>query len=81
MGARLLLQGKRMVMAGDTFVHHYGSSTMKALGAQGFEQVNARNHDYFAEKWGICTDFSFANPSPGRGTGRGRLIFILRIRT
>ncbi|MGG6311749.1 glycosyltransferase family 2 protein [Paenibacillus macerans] len=50
--ARLRLQGKRMVIAGDTFVHHYGSMTMKGLGQQGFTDVNARNHDFFREKWG-----------------------------
>jgi O-antigen biosynthesis protein len=50
--ARLRLQGKRMVIAGDTFVHHYGSMTMKGLGSQGFQEVNARNHHFFNEKWG-----------------------------
>ncbi|MDU4696607.1 MAG: glycosyltransferase family 2 protein [Paenibacillus sp.] len=50
--ARLRLQGKRMVIAGDTFVHHYGSMTMKGLGSQGFQEVNTRNHHFFNEKWG-----------------------------
>lgn len=50
--ARLRLQGKKMVIAGDTFVHHYGSMTMKGLGSQGFQEVNDRNHHFFNEKWG-----------------------------
>ncbi|MNM75201.1 Chondroitin synthase [compost metagenome] len=50
--ARLRLQGKKMVIAGDTFVHHYGSMTMKGLGSQGFQEVNTRNHHFFREKWG-----------------------------
>lgn len=48
---RLRLQGKRMVIAGDTFVHHYGSVTMKGLGEQGFTDVNERNQQYFIDKW------------------------------
>ncbi|WP_178021029.1 glycosyltransferase family 2 protein [uncultured Paenibacillus sp.] len=50
--ARLRLQGKRMVIAGDTFVHHYGSMTMKGLGSQGFQEINTRNYHFFSEKWG-----------------------------
>ena len=50
--ARLRLQGKKQVIAGDTFIHHYGSMTMKGLGERGFAEVDARNHDFFAEKWG-----------------------------
>ncbi|MBW4841066.1 MAG: glycosyltransferase family 2 protein [Paenibacillaceae bacterium] len=50
--ARLRLQGKKMVIARDTFVHHYGSMTMKSLGSQGFQEVNTRNHHFFNEKWG-----------------------------
>ncbi|EOS58524.1 hypothetical protein C812_00443 [Paenibacillus barengoltzii G22] len=50
--ARLRLQGKTLVIAGDTFVHHYGSMTMKGLGNQQFQEVNTRNHHFFREKWG-----------------------------
>lgn len=49
---RLRFQGKQMMIAGDTFVHHYGSVTMKGLGQQGFIQVNQRNEDFFSQKWG-----------------------------
>lgn len=49
---RLRFQDKQMMIAGDTFVHHYGSVTMKGLGQQGFIQVNQRNEDFFTQKWG-----------------------------
>lgn len=49
---RLRFQEKQMMIAGDTFVHHYGSVTMKGLGQQGFIQVNQRNEDFFTQKWG-----------------------------
>ncbi|MGZ7440719.1 glycosyltransferase family 2 protein [Paenibacillus sp. TH7-28] len=74
--ARLLLQGKKMVIAGDTFVHHYGSLTMKGLGAQGFEQVNARNYDYFAEKWGDLHGFLHRKPESRAGYGQRTVDFF-----
>lgn len=49
---RLRFQGKGMKIAGDTFVHHYGSMTMRELGAGAYEQVNHRNEQFFEEKWG-----------------------------
>ncbi|AZK49164.1 glycosyltransferase family 2 protein [Paenibacillus lentus] len=49
---RLQLQGKRLMIAGDTFVHHIGSVTMKKLGAEGFAAVNAKNEHFFKQKWG-----------------------------
>ncbi|WP_019638569.1 glycosyltransferase family 2 protein [Paenibacillus fonticola] len=49
---RLQLQGKRLMIAGDTFVHHIGSVTMKSLGQEGFAAVNDRNEQFFYKKWG-----------------------------
>ncbi|MEF2967932.1 glycosyltransferase family 2 protein [Paenibacillus sp. M1] len=49
---RLRFQGKRLKIAGDTFVHHYGSVTMKGLGPQGFFETNSRNENFFTDKWG-----------------------------
>lgn len=49
---RLRLQGKRMKIAADTFVHHIGSVTMKGLGQQQFTVVNDRNEQFFIYKWG-----------------------------
>lgn len=47
--ARLL--GWQLRIAGDTFIHHYGSVSMKKLGKK-MLQVNARNEQFFKEKWG-----------------------------
>ncbi|MNE27391.1 hypothetical protein D3C80_1207990 [compost metagenome] len=49
---RLRFQGKGMKIAGDTFVHHYGSMTMRELGSSGYIEVNTRNQQFFEEKWG-----------------------------
>ncbi|GAA0397600.1 glycosyltransferase family 2 protein [Paenibacillus motobuensis] len=49
---RLRLQGKRMRIAGDTFVHHIGSVTMKGLGEKQFSAVNDRNGRFYTQKWG-----------------------------
>ncbi|WHX50366.1 glycosyltransferase family 2 protein [Paenibacillus woosongensis] len=49
---RLRLQGKHLIIAGDTFVHHIGSVTMKGLGEDRYLVVNHRNESLFHEKWG-----------------------------
>jgi hypothetical protein len=49
---RLRLQGKKMKIAADTFVHHIGSVTIKALGQKQFNEVNEKNERLFAKKWG-----------------------------
>lgn len=65
---RLRLQGKRMVIAGDTFVHHYGSITMKGLGEQGFSDVNGRNRQYFIVKWAHINELIQENPDGLEGS-------------
>ncbi|WP_256759866.1 glycosyltransferase family 2 protein [Cohnella sp. WQ 127256] len=47
---RVRFLGKSLVMAQDTFIHHFGSVSMKALGDR-FQEVNSRNEFYFLEKW------------------------------
>lgn len=47
---RVRLLGKTLVVAEDTFIHHFGSVSMKALGDRQ-AQVNDRNQHYFMEKW------------------------------
>ncbi len=47
---RVRLLGKSLVMAQDTFIHHFGSVSMKALGDR-FHEINNRNQSYFMEKW------------------------------
>jgi len=48
---RVRLLGLRLVIARDTFIHHFGSVSIKALGPE-LEAVNARNAAYYGEKWG-----------------------------
>lgn len=40
------------MIAGDTFVHHIGSVSMKRLGTEGFAAVNRNNEHFFQQKWG-----------------------------
>lgn len=48
---RVKLLGLRLVIARDTFIHHFGSVSIKALGPE-LEAVNERNASYYGEKWG-----------------------------
>ncbi|MDQ0901568.1 MULTISPECIES: glycosyltransferase family 2 protein [unclassified Paenibacillus] len=50
-GLRAELLGLQLVVAGDTFVHHYGSMTMKSLKEQ-FAPVYEKNQIYYFDKWG-----------------------------
>ncbi|NOU90924.1 hypothetical protein GC102_35140 [Paenibacillus sp. LMG 31460] len=50
-GLRAELLGLQLVVAGDTFVHHYGSKTMKNLKEQ-FAPVYEKNQIYYFDKWG-----------------------------
>lgn len=49
---RLRLLGWRLVIAGDSFIHHLGSETMRNLDSGHFERANQENKDYFHLKWG-----------------------------
>lgn len=45
--------GFRLVMAGDTFVHHHGSASFKKEDGAALRELIERNHRKFIEKWGI----------------------------
>ncbi len=47
---RVRLAGKRLVIAGDTFIHHFGNVTIRALG-QSLKRINNRNEAYYMSKW------------------------------
>ncbi|CAH0118461.1 glycosyltransferase family 2 protein [Paenibacillus sp. CECT 9249] len=47
---RVRLLGYSLMTARDTFVHHFGSVSMKALG-DGLQTVNDRNSAFFSQKW------------------------------
>lgn len=48
---RIRLLNRKLAVAGDSFIHHYGSVSMKKLGDQ-FEQTNDHNAKFYAAKWG-----------------------------
>ncbi|MGG3283043.1 glycosyltransferase family 2 protein [Paenibacillus solani] len=50
-GLRARLLGMQLVIAKDTFIHHYGSVSMKMLNSR-FEQVYAHNLTFYSSKWG-----------------------------
>ncbi|MGG4108259.1 glycosyltransferase family 2 protein [Paenibacillus lautus] len=50
-GLRARLLGMQLVIAKDTFIHHYGSVSMKTLNSK-FEQVYANNLTFYSSKWG-----------------------------
>lgn len=49
---RLRLQGLKLMIAGDTFIHHFGSQTMNSLDQRDLSAINRENRDYFHQKWG-----------------------------
>lgn len=49
-GLRARLLGMQLIIAKDTFIHHYGSVSMKSLNSR-FEQVYANNLSFYSEKW------------------------------
>ncbi|WP_211746481.1 glycosyltransferase family 2 protein [Paenibacillus sp. Marseille-Q4541] len=48
---RIRLLNRKLVVAGDSFIHHYGSVSMKKLADQ-FEQTNEQNAKFYTSKWG-----------------------------
>ncbi|MFU1793549.1 glycosyltransferase family 2 protein [Paenibacillus azoreducens] len=49
---RLRLRGLKLVIAGDSFIHHFGSVSMKKLGQEQFEEIHSQNEQYYTKKWG-----------------------------
>ncbi|MGQ8874939.1 glycosyltransferase family 2 protein [Paenibacillus sp. TSA_86.1] len=49
---RVRMLGYRLAVAGDAFIHHFGSVSMKALGEQDFHTVNKGNEQFYSQKWG-----------------------------
>ncbi|GFN31007.1 hypothetical protein PCURB6_12670 [Paenibacillus curdlanolyticus] len=48
---RVRLLGYSLVIAQDSFIHHFGSVSIKALGEQ-LHEVNRHNAQYYLDKWG-----------------------------
>ena len=50
---RVKLAGYQLAVAGDAFIHHFGSVSTKALGEQDFAVVNKDNEQFYSQNWGI----------------------------
>ena len=48
---RVRLAGRRLVIAGDTFIHHFGSVTVRSM-AGTLRRTNVQNEAYYLAKWG-----------------------------
>lgn len=51
-GYRSRLLGLELVIAKDSFIHHVGSTTIKTLTPEQFEEMYARNLAFYSDKWG-----------------------------
>ncbi len=49
-GLRARLMGLQLIIAKDTFIHHYGSVSMKSLNGR-FDQIYGRNLSFYSNKW------------------------------
>lgn len=49
-GLRARLLGLQLIIAKDTFIHHYGSVSMKSLNGR-FDQVYGNNLTFYSNKW------------------------------
>ncbi len=73
---RVRLQGYSLVTARDTFIHHFGSVSMKALGER-FNEVNDRNLHVYMDKWGNPHELIHEVHARGLGlAGQGETSFF-----
>lgn len=49
---RIRLSGRKLCIAGDSFIHHFGSVSMKSIENSQFEETNHRNAKFYEAKWG-----------------------------
>lgn len=45
--------GYRLMIAGDVFIHHYGSVSFRKQHREGLDHIIAQNYQKFIEKWGV----------------------------
>jgi GT2 family glycosyltransferase len=48
---RVRLLGGKLLIAGDTFVHHVGSVSVKSLSSSSLQEINKHNEHYLKQKW------------------------------
>ncbi|MFC4077974.1 glycosyltransferase family 2 protein [Salinithrix halophila] len=50
---RVRKAGYRLIVAGDTYVHHFGSRSFRRRGRAEFLKILAQNRHYFLRKWDL----------------------------
>ncbi|MBP2002125.1 GT2 family glycosyltransferase [Paenibacillus shirakamiensis] len=50
---RAALQGYKMLICGDTFIHHEGSASFKAGHPEGWSDIVNQGRQRFIDKWGV----------------------------
>ncbi|MDF2724056.1 MAG: glycosyl transferase family 2 [Paenibacillus sp.] len=50
---RARLAGYRLIMAGDSVVHHHGSASFRKEGQEAMDRLVETNYRKFIEKWGV----------------------------
>ncbi|HEX7057453.1 MAG TPA: glycosyltransferase family 2 protein [Bacilli bacterium] len=68
-GLRARICGLKLMIAGDTFIHHAGSATVKSLGEQ-FAEAYRHNLDYYSAKWGNVGELLDATLRNGQEGGK-----------
>ncbi|MBA4494472.1 glycosyltransferase family 2 protein [Paenactinomyces guangxiensis] len=53
---RAHLAGYRCMVAGDTYVHHFGSQSFRKNGYQEFQKILKQNRRYYRHKWNRLPD-------------------------
>ncbi|WP_176444763.1 glycosyltransferase family 2 protein [Paenibacillus herberti] len=49
-GLRTRLNGLKLVIAGDSFIHHYGNVSIRGFGSR-MEEITRHNRSFFQRKW------------------------------
>ncbi|SDX16948.1 Glycosyltransferase, GT2 family [Marininema mesophilum] len=52
---RIRQKGWRLIVAGDTYVHHFGNRSFHKRGYKEFSKILAQNRRYFLRKWNLMT--------------------------
>ncbi|SFS60811.1 glycosyltransferase family 2 protein [Marininema halotolerans] len=52
---RIRKEGLRLIVAGDTYVHHFGSRSFRKRGSKEFYKILGQNRRYFLRKWNLST--------------------------
>ncbi|WP_124727453.1 glycosyltransferase family 2 protein [Staphylospora marina] len=61
---RVRRAGYRLIVAGDTYVHHFGSTSFRKHGYREFRKLLNQNRLYFLHKWGILPETAASSGGP-----------------